>query len=137
MRTPRFIHLAGNPNKQSIRLFLSELVEIGVSKSTGALFASLAVVTPAVRLADNLARELAILSQFPVRKIVVDGLMDCETAALLELEDIGASDGALATAHGLLNLRERHFLAKSMRGFFSKHRADTSGYLDIEQESSL
>lgn len=134
MRAPTFIRLEGDPDADDIRKFLYELVERQVSIPTGKLFASLSLLKPARRLAENLARELAILSQRSVHKIVSDGLMESETAALLELEDCGMSLSNLTVAHGLLNIRERHFLAKSMRGFFSKHR-ELTGYLSLSDDT--
>lgn len=131
MRIPVFIRLKDIPSADSIRVLLTEMADSGASITCRQMFAQLSVMPPAVRLAENLAVELAIISHVPVQKILTDGLLDSEREALLELEDVGISFGSLACAHGLLNLRERHFMVKSMRGFFYKHRLDTENYIKV------
>jgi hypothetical protein len=41
---------------------------------------------------------------------------------LVELDDLKYSQVARATARGLLNVKERWFMIKSIRGFFKKAR---------------
>ena len=132
MSTPKFIHLTDRVLAQDdLRHLLSELHERRASDLTIELLGRLTLTQPAHRLAQNFSKTLVIMAERPIHTILEDGLWPDESFALVELDEKDFSLRSRATAHLLMNIKERWLLCKSVRGFFNKQRVSITSYLDV------
>ena len=131
---PEYIHLSAEPTTDDVRYLLKELLARSVSERTATMFAHLSVIPPNYRLALNLKKALNVLADKRVNDVLKDGLTDLECEALVELDRRHISGESRATAHALLNVKERWLLSKAMSGVFARSRA-SNAYIDIDTEA--
>lgn len=128
---PEFIVVKTKPKSSEIRILLREMEEKGADEDTVKLFAALAVTRPAMRLAGNMHTMIEILKERPIRRILSDGLMEYETAALIDLDRRYFSKESREVAHALLNVKERWIAFKTMSGVFRRFRNMDEGFLNV------
>jgi hypothetical protein len=129
---PEFIYLKdAYPSSDDIRFLLYELKEKEASRVTINLLAALSIMSPSCRLVLNFTSVLQCMSQRQIKTILEDGLLPAEKTALIELDEKEFSYRARATARLLMDVKERWFLSKSIRGFFRSRRDRTDGYIQI------
>ena len=131
---PGFIYIDHTVTVEEIRMFLTAMVDEPCSKSTLELFGSLSLLPAAVRLAENLSRFMAVLAVRPVTNILVNGLLELERQALLELERLDFSVQLRGIAHNLLNIKERFQLNRQICGYFGRMRHALDGHITLGEE---
>lgn len=131
---PEFLHLTRDPTDDDIRYLLKEMIDKGVTDGAARLISELATMKPVNRLSNNFTKTLAVLNEYPIRKILEDGLMYDEYITLIELDNKKFSERSRITARSLMSVKERWFLVKSVRGFYNKLRGKQDGYLEIKTD---
>lgn len=125
-RVPKFFWLDEKLEYANI----SELLEVLKSSEAQVLAKQkiweLTTMLPEKRLAINCMTIIRLLSEKPVKKVLVDGITKEERRILFELEDLEFSDRHLMTVHLLMNLKERYFMMKAMRDCFRRSREDNT-----------
>jgi hypothetical protein len=122
------------PNEEQLRKLGREMLEARVPEDVRLLFAKLAIMPPAARLAVNLKVLVGRMVRKPIYHVFKDGLSPTEHAALVALDMRGLSLRSRETAHGLLNVHERWCAIKSLRRLFSQALESGGAHLEVPKE---
>jgi hypothetical protein len=124
------------PSADDINNLGEEMREARISDATKVVFAELAVLKPADRLASNLRTLVGLMAKSPIYHVLTEGLLPEEHAALVELDLHVLSLSARETAHGLLNIHERWCAAKELRRLFKQASLVDGGYVVPAEEGN-
>lgn len=130
--TPEFLFVEDDPTTDDIRLFLSELADVGTSEVTKMLFVELSVLNPAERLYRNVSTVAGILSQHHVVNVLDEGVLLDERNALIELDVLGFTVKSRIVARALLNVKERWIMVKTTSGIFRSAREAEGGFISLD-----
>jgi hypothetical protein len=129
---PEYLHVDMEPTPDEIRNLLNSLVDLDAQQETKLILGSLAVISPAERLAQNMHVTMLIMCKRKVRDILKEGLSPPEAQALLELDRCGCSERDRITARSLMNVKERWIMAKCTAGLFNRNRM-SNAFLEIPE----